>query len=102
MACGVMNQNDIEKWRGIIEDMRGRLANVSRREIVSLAEMLGRILKSGGKHPAYVSPLSRPNVSIPNNLKKWTAKGIIDVLERDVDAWEEALRRKSGGKRDGE
>jgi len=91
---------DIEKSRDTLDQLRARLANISHAELVRFAESLSRMKREAStRHPMYDSPLpGRPPLSIPGHrgsVAKWTAKTILDVLERDIDAWEDQLRTKT-------
>jgi hypothetical protein len=85
----------IQKLRAQIELLRGR-GGIKSAELEALARRLGRKRANMGKEPTWVSeelPERRP-VSIPNHprdLNRYTARGILDQLEGDLDRYEELL-----------
>ncbi len=87
-----MDQSDIHDVRKMIEKLRRRLGNIRPDEIATLAKALGRIQRTGSSPAIYVSPLpgrrSLPIHYHPRAMKRGTAKGSLDVLEADLDAWE--------------
>lgn len=87
-----MNQADIDNVRKGIENLRRRLGNIRPGEIMTLAKALGRTQRAGSSPAIYVSPLpgrrSLPIHYHPRAMKRGTAKGSLDVLEADLDAWE--------------
>ena len=91
----VMDLRKIRKLRSEIADLRGR-GGIKCAELQSLARRLGRRLASRGKEPNWVHkdfPDSWP-VSIPDHrgdLNRFTARGILDQLEGDLDRYEELL-----------
>lgn len=91
----MMDLKKIQKLRDKIEKLRGR-GGINAVELASLARQLGRKRAKRGKEPTWVSesfPDSRP-VSIPShpgNLNRFTAGGILDQLEGDLDRHEESL-----------
>lgn len=73
------------------------------RELQRLAVRLGRKKVDRGKHPMYESeafPHLRP-LSIPNHkgrdLPSGTKNSILNQLEDDLDAWDEALSKRRRG-----
>jgi hypothetical protein len=91
----MMDLKKIQKLRSQIEGLRGR-GGIKSDEIESLARRLGRRRAKKGKEPTYVSevfPDLRP-VSIPSHprdLNRFTAGGILDQLESDLDSYEALL-----------
>jgi hypothetical protein len=91
----MMDLKKIQKLRSEFERLRGS-GGIRDTELESLARRLGRRRANRGKEPTWVSevfPDSRP-VSIPShpgNLNRFTAGGILDQLERDLDRYEELL-----------
>ena len=90
---------DIQKLKRLkrkLSQFRGHPANLKSRDLISLAEALGRSRIKGGDEPTYISeflPHSRP-ISIPShskNLNKFTAGNILDALEQDIFNFEEEL-----------
>lgn len=90
-----MDQAAIDYWRGELAKLRGRLGNIKPNEIITLAEALGRKQRPGSSPPIYVSPLpgrrSLPIHYHAKAMKRGTAKGSLDILEGDLDAWEMKL-----------
>lgn len=73
------------------------------RDLVSIAQRVGRIRDNRGKEPTYVravNPALSPPLSIPDHgardLKTGTAKNIIDMLLDDVSEWEIFLNQAQG------
>ena len=73
------------------------------RDLVSIAQRVGRIRDNRGKEPTYVravNPALSPPLSIPDHgardLKIGTAKNIIDMLLDDVSEWEIFLNQAQG------
>jgi len=91
----MMDLKKIQKLRDKIEKLRGR-GGVNATELETLARQLGRKKARRGKEPTWVSeifPDSRP-VSIPSHprdLNRFTAAGILDQLEGDLDRHEESV-----------
>jgi hypothetical protein len=85
-----MEEGIIEQLRKEIHDLKRRAANVSRDELVDLAERLGRKKrKASTKHPMYLSTLPNTySLSIPNKPGKYTVISILKQLEGDVDLWD--------------
>lgn len=92
----MMDLKQIQKLRTQIETLRRR-GGVKSTELEALAQRLGRRRAKRGKEPTWVSeglPKRRP-VSIPGHpgdLNRFTAGGILDQLEADLDVYEELLR----------
>jgi hypothetical protein len=95
MGDVMVDLKKIQKYRSQIEGLRGR-GGIKSTELESLAKRLGRRRANRGKEPTWVSdafPASRP-VSIPSHpggLNRFTAGGILDQLETDLDRYEELL-----------
>lgn len=91
----VMDLKKIRKLRTRIENLR-RQGGIRAAELQSLAKRLGRRKANRGKEPTWVSEDfldSRP-VSIPDHpgsLNRFTAGGILDQLEGDLERHEELL-----------
>ena len=91
-----MTKTRLNRLKRKIANLRARSAGIRTRELVSVANGLGRRSAQRGKEPTYVSdqfPNLRP-ISIPSHskpLKRFTAMSILDRLEDDVAAWEEVL-----------
>src|SRR5689334_8412796 len=91
----MMGVPKIRKLRSKIEALRGK-GGVKSAELESLARSLGRKRANTGKEPTWISeelPDRRP-VSIPSHpgdLNRFTARGILDQLEGDLDRYEELL-----------
>lgn len=91
----------IRELRRRIQRLRPGIANIKPRELVALAEAVGRSPRKGGKEPTYVMD-GRPPLQIPqhgsskrSSVAKYTAKNILDHLEEDLDYLESEF--KSGG-----
>jgi hypothetical protein len=101
IAYDIMDHKKLERIRGEIARLRRGIPK--RRELVALAQQLGRKESDRGKHPMFESehfpnlfPLSIPahkGRDIPNK----TRNSILNQLEGDADAWEEALTRRGHG-----
>jgi hypothetical protein len=91
----MMDLKKIQRLRSQIGRLRGR-GGIKSAEIESLATRLGRKRAKTGKEPTWVSkvfPELRP-VSIPSHprdLNRFTAGGILDQLEADLDRYEALL-----------
>lgn len=87
-----MNMKSITDCRNKLIELRGRLRSIKFKEMVAIAEAVGRTQRSGSSPPIYTSPLiGRRSVSIhvhPGTMKLGTAKKTLEVLEGDIDAWE--------------
>lgn len=91
-----MNPRKLNKIKQKIDGFRNR-GGVKSSELESLAKRLGRDKSDRGKEPTWVNkqfPYLRP-LSIPHHgssdLHKFTARGILDQLEEDIEKWEEVL-----------
>ena len=93
-----MNLTRLRRIRLRLEELRSRTANIKSRELVALAESLGRRPSKRGKEPTYVSdhfPSLRP-ISIPSHsgtMKRFTASNILNMLEEDIFLWEDILEK---------
>ncbi len=99
-----MNRKKLNKIRQQMEACRKR-GGIKSAELDSLAQDLGRELNKRGKEPTWVNerfpdlhPLSIPHHG-SRDLNRFTAGGIIDQLELDLERWEEDL--KSGENEEG-
>ena len=83
----------LKRLRQRIHNLRRRLGGIKPRELEALAKALGRKRHPKGKEPTWVSELpGRWPFSIPNHpgdLKKETARSILEDLEADLYALEE-------------
>lgn len=91
-----MTKDQLKKIRIKINSLRSRSNNIRSRELSALAIKLGRYLSNRGKEPTYVSnslpdryPLSIPNH--PGAMQRYTAEGILDILEEDLSLLENEL-----------
>ena len=89
-----MNKNKIEKLRKKTDALRLK-GGIRPAELESLAKACGRIRKKRGSEPTWINqdlPQLRP-LSIPHHkeLNRFTAQSILDQIEIDLDALEEAL-----------
>jgi len=91
-----MNTRKLNKIKKDIDGLRNR-GGVKSSELESLAIRLGRDKSDRGKEPTWVNkqfPYLRP-LSIPHHgsrdLNKFTARGILNQLEEDIEKWEEVL-----------
>lgn len=91
-----MNRKRLGKLREELQSFRRR-GSIRSEELESVARALGRELHSRGKEPTWVNrqfPELRP-LSIPHHsheLRRGTARSIIDDLELDIDRWEQELQ----------
>jgi HicA toxin of bacterial toxin-antitoxin, len=90
-----MDRRRLKRIRQEAESLRS--AQAKARELERLAARLGRKKVVRGKHPMYESgafPHLRP-LSIPNHkgrdMPPGTKNSILNQLEDDLDAWDEAL-----------
>jgi hypothetical protein len=94
-----MNKHGIAKLRRELEQLRVGKYNLKSSDLTRFAAKVGRKRDtSRGKEPTYVSillPGARP-LSIPGHrkIKPYTADAIMDILEADLDRWEELLEEK--------
>jgi len=90
-----MDMNKLVQWRAWLSELRSRSGNIKFTEMIAFAEALGRKQRPGSSPPIYISPLpgrrSLPIHYHSKTMKKGTAKGTLDVLEGDIDAWEMSL-----------
>lgn len=91
-----MNRRKLNKIKQEVDGFRAR-GGIKSSELESLARRLGRDRSIRGKEPTWVNkqfPYLRP-LSIPHHgsrdLNKYTAGGILDQLEEDIEQWEEVL-----------
>jgi hypothetical protein len=91
-----MNPGRLNKIKQDIDGFRTR-GGIKSAELESLAKRLGRVKSDRGKEPTWVNkqfPHLRP-LSIPHHgssdLNRFTARGILDQLEEDIEQWEELL-----------
>jgi hypothetical protein len=95
---GIMNRKKIAKLRRELAELRAGKYNLKRSDIVSFAQRVGRRPDtSRGKEPTYVSVFPQQNpLSIPGHstINPFTALKILDVLEADLDKWEDLLEEQ--------
>jgi hypothetical protein len=95
-----MTKKKLSKLRRALKQLRAGKYNIRPSDLVSFAGKVGRRLDgSRGKEPTYVST-AFPNLnplSIPGHPKinPFTADNIMDILEIDLDAWEDHLEKES-------
>jgi predicted RNA binding protein YcfA (HicA-like mRNA interferase family) len=90
-----MNLNKLKKLAGEIRSLRRKAGSVHDRELVSIAQSLGRKSTNTSGHPQYVSDLRRGRITIPSHSKplaKGTTLAILADLETDVFYWRRLLR----------
>lgn len=98
-----MNQKKVDKLRREVEKLR-RKGDIKERELRGLAEAVGRRRGTRGKEPTWVSeqfparPLSIPAQRVVN---RYTALGILDDLEQDLDEIEATLEEEQRGEPNG-
>lgn len=90
-----MNKNTIRRLRRKLQKLRNQAkGGIPSKEMIRLAESVGRKRSKRGSEPNFVSELlpdSRP-ISIPSHpkpLNRFVAGNILDALEADLDALEE-------------
>ena len=92
MVFDIMTPQQRERARQKIQLLRRRLANVKRRELVNLAESVGRRFTGRGDEPTY-EKVGRKPLTIPGHegtmKSKWVTKNILNLLEEDIEADEE-------------
>jgi hypothetical protein len=91
-----MDVRKIAKLRKELQKLRSGKYNLKPSKLVSFAGKVGRFRDTTrGKEPTYTSiiPGVRP-LSIPGHptINPHTADAILDVLEADIDRWEESLK----------
>ena len=88
-----MNRKRIRDLRRRIHQYRLAKANVSYRQLRSLARAVGRVPVKRGKHPTYeMEGGNRPPLPIPSHpraMSPITVENILDTLETDLDYEEE-------------
>ena len=97
----ILNIRKLKRLKRRLNDLRRR-GGVKSAELEGLAKGLGRFHdKKRGKEPTWVNrdfPELRP-LSIPHHstdLNRFTAGGILDQLEGDIEKIEEALEKSLG------
>ena len=92
----IKGEQRIRKLRDRLNSLRAK-GGIKSSEVESLAQALGRRKDARGKEPTWVNPgfpRLRP-LAIPHHssdLNKFTARGILDQLEEDLEALEELTR----------
>jgi len=91
ITYNIITKKKLEALRRRVEELR-RKKGVSSTEVVSIAEALGRSRFARGKEPTWIREGRRP-LSIPHrkDLKPGTKKNILDMLEADINDYEERL-----------
>jgi hypothetical protein len=91
-----MNRKKLRKLKRRLTALRRRVGNIRSRELVGLAQSLGRKRDPRGKEPTYVSewlrdakPISIPNH--PGSLSRFVAGNILDQFEQDLFQFEEMI-----------
>jgi hypothetical protein len=82
----------LEKLKRELSELRGRTA-IKSRELEQFAKKVGRRRSTRGKEPTYEMPGRRP-LTIPHHsgdLKIGAKNNVLDALEADLPAYEEAL-----------
>jgi hypothetical protein len=97
-----MTLEELARIEMLIPDYRQRVASLKTADIVALAEALERTRRPGGIHLMYRSPLpGRRVLAITGHPSKAIGRGLalkmIRVLEDDIDAWRDDLRRRERG-----
>lgn len=88
-----MDRKKLIKIEKQLKEMYASPNNLKPKDLISIANKLGRKLSNRGKEPTYTrdfDPELSPPLSIPNhpgNLKPNTARSIVDALLSDVDDW---------------
>lgn len=97
-----MDRKKLEKLQRELDGLRAR--QIKAVDLQSLAKSLGRDLKKGGKHPMWQSqvfshlfPLSIPDHG-GKDLSHHVKKCSLDLLQLDIDAWDEKLTEDEGRK----
>lgn len=68
-----------------IEDLRNRCHNLTPQDIERLATDAGWVFDRFGKnHAIYIKPGFWANLSIPQNLKGWTARRLLNIIESSL------------------
>jgi hypothetical protein len=93
-----MDKKKIARLRRELDQLRAGKCNLKRSDLVGFARKVGRLPDtSRGKEPTYVSVLHQRNpLSIPGhqNINPYTALSILDVLEVDLNKWEDLLEER--------
>ena len=101
VADDTMDRRRLERIRREAASLRGSQAKA--RELERLAVRLGRTKVARGKHPMYESKtfLHLRPLSIPNHkgrdMPSGTKNSILNQLEDDLEAWDEALSKQERG-----
>jgi hypothetical protein len=98
IAGNIMTRKRIQELRDELAAFRRCLGSIKPRELVSIAESIGRKPANRGKEPTWAMPGFFP-FSIPQHpgtLKKGTARNIIASLEEDLDEFERRLDQEDG------
>jgi len=93
----------IARLRKRVERLRGK-GGIKPTELESLAMACGRVRQKRGSEPTWINlnlKQLRP-LSIPHHkeLNRFTAQGILDQLEIDLDVWEGFISQSSKGRED--
>jgi hypothetical protein len=102
-----MTSSRLRRARRRVAGLRQRPTSIRPREVIRLAELVGRKPVKRGKHPTYemadrddFCPLAIPDH--PGTLKRGTAVNILNQLEGDIEQLEsEEQERNNGTREDG-
>lgn len=103
IAGAIMHTKKLAKLRRLLTELRSNPIGIKPRQLKSIARQLGRSKKSGfTNEPTFVrqlDPSLSPPLSIPahKELKRGTARSIIDALLDDVDSWEQHIMEHGEG-----
>jgi hypothetical protein len=91
-----MKRRTLAKLKREHAQLRRPRRPLSPRTLESLAQRLGRMKEGGGNHPLWISVRFQHlrAVPIPHHgvdIKAGTAGAILDQLEEDIFAWDQAL-----------
>jgi hypothetical protein len=96
-----MTPHKLRKIRAELENIQASPKGVKFKELISIAEKLGRSKSNRGKEPTYVrkdAPELSPPLSIPKHpgdMKAGTVLSIVETLLSDVDEWELHLQENN-------
>ena|ERR1700722_987285 len=100
-----MDRQSLDKLRQLLK--AARRSPQTAHDLEALAKMCGRRLRTGGKHPVWVTdhfphrplPIERHRGSA--TIPRHACKVILNGLEADAVAWEERLAARGNGGTDG-
>src|SRR5438445_5943748 len=98
-----MTREKLRSIRTTIQQYRRQAANLKTDDMVSLADSLERTRRKGGDHLMYKSPLpGRRVLAITGHPSDPIGKGLalkmLNILEGDIDAWEEKRNKDDQNK----